>query len=137
MAAGFSRWPWRRRWFGRRSERVAGRFLQNLGYRIVAANWDDRLGEIDLLAIDGRTIVVVEVRSSESAELHDLATTVNAVKQKRLTAAAVRFLQSKRLLGTAARFDVLAVRWPPDAKAPEFLHLKDAFPAVGKFQFFN
>ena len=39
-AAGFARWPWRRRWFGRRSERAAGRFLRKLGYRIVAANWD-------------------------------------------------------------------------------------------------
>jgi putative endonuclease len=137
VAAGFSRWPWRRRWFGRRSERAAGRFLRKLGYRIVAANWDDRLGEIDLLTVDGRTIVVVEVRSTEKAELHDVAATVNAAKQKRLTDAAVRFLQSKRLLGTAVRFDVLAVRWPPEAKAPEFLHLKDAFPAVGKFQFFH
>ena len=108
-----------------------------MGYRIVAANWDDRLGEIDLLTVDGRTIVVVEVRSTEKAELHDVAATVNAAKQKRLTDAAVRFLQSKRLLGTAVRFDVLAVRWPPDADTPEFLHLKDAFPAVGKFQFFN
>jgi putative endonuclease len=137
VAAGFSRWPWVRRWFGRRSERAAGRYLRKLGYRIVAANWDDRLGEIDLLAVDGRTVVVVEVRSSETTALHDLAATVDAAKQRRLTDAAVRFLQSKRLLGTAVRFDVLAVRWPPDADTPEFLHLKDAFPAVGKFQFFN
>jgi len=134
---GFARWPWRRRWFGRRSERAAGKFLRNLGYRIVAANWDDRLGEIDLLAVDGRTVVVVEVRSTESKDLPAVASTVNAAKQRRLTDAAVRFLQSKRLLGTAVRFDVLAVRWPPDATAPEFLHLKDAFPALGKFQFFN
>jgi putative endonuclease len=137
VAAGFSRWPWRRRWFGRRSERAVARFLRRSGYRIVAANWDDRRGEIDLLAVDGRTVVVVEVRSTESGDLTAVAATVNPAKQKRLTDAAVRFLQSRRLLGTAVRFDVLAVRWPPEAESPEFLHLKDAFPAVGKFQFFN
>ncbi len=137
MAAGFARWPWYRRWFGRRSERAAARFIRKLGYRVLVANWDDRKGEIDLLALDRDTIVVVEVRSTESSELHSVAATVNSTKQKRLTDAAMRFLQSRRLLGTAVRFDVLAVRWPAEAKTPEFLHLKDAFPAVGKFQFFN
>ena len=43
----FIRW---RRWFGSRSERAAGRFLQNLGYRILARNFTCRLGEIDLIA---------------------------------------------------------------------------------------
>ncbi|HEY2786747.1 MAG TPA: YraN family protein [Fimbriiglobus sp.] len=137
MAAGFARWPWTRRWFGRRSERAGARFLRRIGYRILAANWDDRKGEIDLLALDRDTIVVVEVRSTESADLSAVAATVNSAKQKRLSDAAVRFLQSRRLLGATLRFDVLAVRWPAEAKTPEFLHLKDAFPVVGKFQFFN
>ena len=41
-----------------------------------------------------------------------------------------------RRLGMPVRFDVLAVRWPPGQK-PEFLHLPNAFPAVGDFQMFN
>lgn len=137
MSAGFARLPWHRRWFGRRSERAAAKFLRKQGCRILAANWDDRKGEIDLLALDGRTIVVVEVRSTEATDLPTVAATVDAGKQRRLTDATVRFLQSKRLLGTTVRFDVLAVRWPPDAKEPEFLHLKDAFRAIGTFQFFH
>ena len=67
--ASFSRWPWWRRWFGRRSERAAARFLRGLGYRVVAANVSDPAGEIDLIALDGQTVVVVEVRSTESDDL--------------------------------------------------------------------
>ena len=40
---------------------------------------DDRLGEIDLLALDGQTLVVVEVRSSETKTFDELAATVNLV----------------------------------------------------------
>jgi putative endonuclease len=61
--AEFGRWSFWRRWFGQRSERAAAKFLRKLGYRILAANVADTEGEIDLLALDGGTLVVVEVRS--------------------------------------------------------------------------
>lgn len=134
--AGFTRWPWWRRWFGRRAERAAARFLSRRGFRLLASNVDDRLGELDLLAWHDVSLVIVEVRSSESRSLDELASTVDRTKQKRITAAAVRFLKARGLLGTTVRFDVLAVRWPP-GQPPEFLHLPDAFPAVGSFQMFN
>jgi hypothetical protein len=35
------------------------------------------------------------------------------------------------------RFDVLAVRWPDGAKAPDILHLPNAFEARGRFQMFD
>ncbi len=131
-----TRWPWWRRWFGRKAERAAARFLSRRGFRILAYNWDDRLGELDLLAWHDVSLVIVEVRSSESRSLDEIAATVDRAKQKRITAAAVRFLSQRKLLGTTVRFDVLAVRWPP-GQQPEFLHLPDAFPAVGDFQMFN
>lgn len=134
--AGFTRWPWWRRWFGRKAERAAARFLSRRGFRILASNVDDRLGELDILAWHDVSLVVVEVRASESRSLDELAATVDRAKQKRITAATVRFLARRKLLGTTVRFDVLAVRWPPD-RPPEFLHLPDAFPAVGNFQMFN
>ena len=46
--------PWWRRWFGTRSERAAARFLQRLGYRILARNYTCPHGELDLVALDGR-----------------------------------------------------------------------------------
>jgi putative endonuclease len=135
-AGGFSRWPWWRRWFGRRSERAAARFLRRLGYRILAANVADPAGELDLIALDGQTIVVVEVRSTAGDNLDRTAASVDLLKQRKVTEAAVRFLARKRLLeGVAVRFDVLVLSWPATAREPVVRHYPHAFEAVGKYQF--
>ena len=136
--ASFSRWPWWRRWFGLRSERAAARFLRRLGYRVVAANVSDRIGEIDLIAVDAQTVVVVEVRSTESDDLERVAASVDLRKQRKVTEAALRFLARKRLLeNVAVRFDVLLLSWPPAASEPVVRHIPHAFEAVGRFQMFN
>jgi putative endonuclease len=128
---GFSRYPWWRRWFGRRSERFAARFLRKLGYRILAHNPHDRLGELDLLALDGLTIVVVEVRSSESKSLNDIASTVDRDKQRRISEATRRFLHRRGLRNIGVRFDVIALRWPPGDPRPEVRHVRNAFESTG------
>jgi putative endonuclease len=135
LPGGFSRFPVWRRWFGRRSERAAAKYLRRQGCRILGRNIDDRLGEIDLLALDGQTLVVVEVRSSEQKSFEELAATVNSEKQRRLTEAVLRFVVRKRLQDVSVRFDVLALRWPADAREPEVRHYRHAFESVGKFQF--
>jgi putative endonuclease len=135
LPAGFARFPVWRRWFGRRSERAAARYLRRQRFRILGRNVDDRLGEIDLLALDGQTLVVVEVRSSESKTFDELAATVDLAKQKRLTGAILRYLQKRKLWSIGVRFDVLALRWPPAAREPEVRHYRHAFQSVGKFQF--
>jgi putative endonuclease len=131
----FSHYPWWRRWFGSRSERAAARFLRRLGYRILARNQSDRRGEIDLLALDGETLVVVEVRSTAGTDLQRVASSVDAEKQRRLTDATLRFLQRRGLLNRiAVRFDVVAIAWPVEAREPHVLHLRRAFQSVGRFQ---
>lgn len=124
-----------RRWFGRRAERFAAKYLRRQGYRILGRNVDDRLGEIDLLALDGQTIVVVEVRSSETKTFDELAATVNREKQRRLTDATLRFVQRRELWSVGVRFDVIALRWPAGAREPEVRHYRHAFQSVGKYQF--
>ena len=138
---GFARWPWWRRWFGRRSERAAARFLRGLGYRVLAANVSDPAGELDLLALAGDTLVVVEVRSTASDRpdaLENTAASVDLRKQRKITGATLRFLAARRLLGKIAiRFDVLAMSWPAHAREPTVKHIPHAFEAVGKFQLFS
>src|SRR3954467_10509992 len=51
---------------GRRGENVAAKFLRNLGYRIIARNFRCEMGEIDIIARDGTTLVFVEVKTRES-----------------------------------------------------------------------
>lgn len=135
LPAGFTRMPIWRRWFGRRSERYAAKYLRRQGCRVLGRNVDDRLGEIDLLVLDGQTLVVVEVRSSETRTFDELAATVNHDKQRRLTDAMLRFLQRRRLWGVGVRFDVIALRWPATAREPELRHYRHAFQSVGKYQF--
>jgi putative endonuclease len=135
LPAGFSRFPIWRRWFGRRSEKAAAKFLRKQGCRILGRNVEDRIGEIDLLALDGGTIVVVEVRSSETKTFDELAATVNQDKQRRLTNAILRFIQRRRLQSVAVRFDVLAIRWPAAVREPEVRHYRHAFQSVGRYQF--
>ena len=135
---GFSRWPWWRRWFGRRSERAAARYLRTLGYRILAANVADPAGELDLIALDGQTLVIVEVRSTAGTNVERTTASVDYHKQKKITDAALRFMARKRLLeGVSVRFDVLILAWPPTAREPVIHHYPNAFEAIGRYQFHN
>jgi putative endonuclease len=137
MAGESPRKPWWRRWFGSRSERAAERFLRRLGYRIVARNYSCPHGELDLVAVDGRCVVFVEVRSTESADPSVPAASVDDAKQRRLTSLALHFLQRHGLLNHSARFDVLAISWPPGRAEPVIVHHQNAFPAVGRFQMYS
>ena len=110
--------PWWHRWFGTRSERAALRFLKQLGYRILARNYTCPIGEIDIIAVDGKCVVFVEVRSTESTDANQPATSVDTRKQQRLTRLAMLYLQKKRMLDQQARFDVLTVCWPGDQPKP-------------------
>jgi putative endonuclease len=132
-----ARRPWWRRWFGNRSERAAARFLTRSGLRVVARNFSCPLGELDLVALDGPCVVFVEVRSTGGADADRPAESVDAAKQRRLTDLALYFLRQRRLLDHAARFDVLAVSWPPAAREPHIVHHRQAFESVGRFQMFS
>src|SRR5436305_1122695 len=132
-----ARKPWWRRWFGSRSERAAARFLRRLGYRILARNVNLPSGELDLVALDGRTLVFVEVRSTEGGDADRPAASVDLVKQRKLTNAALAFLAKHRLLDRPARFDVVAIAWPPNRREPHVVHYPNAFEAVGRFQMYN
>ena len=133
---------WLRRLFpeeplGRRGEVAAARYLRRHGCRVLARG--DRLwpGELDLVALDGRTIVFVEVKTRQSQEAGHPAEAVDPAKQRRLTRLAVTFLKRHGLLEHPARFDVVAVTWPEGHRRPTIEHIPDAFEAVGKWEFYS
>lgn len=137
MSEPSSRKPFWRRWFGTRSERAAGRFLRGLGYRVLARNVSNAGGELDLVALDGRTVVFVEVRSTADEDTLEVGESIDDRKQRKLTAAALEFLRRHGLLGHAARFDVVIVSWPPGKREPAVEHHRQAFEAVGRWQPFT
>jgi len=122
---------------GRRGEEVAAGYLKRQGYQILARGDRSKLGELDLVARQGRTIVFVEVKTRQSVEAGHPAEAVSPAKQRRLTRLAITFLKRYGLLEHPARFDVIAVVWPEGQGEPAIEHFQDAFEAAGEGGFFS
>ena len=122
---------WLRGLLGRQGEKRAASFLKQQGIRVLAQGVANQFGEIDLVALDGDTIVFVEVRTRRSTDAGHPAETVTPEKQAHLTRAALAFLKQNRLLDRRSRFDVVAILWPEGAKTPQIEHYKNAFEAAG------
>lgn len=126
---------WWRRWFppaalGRRGEAAAERFLRRRGHKIVARAQRSQFGELDLVTVDGRTVVFVEVKTRRSYAAGHPAEAVDTDKQRRLTRLALAYLKRHGLLEYASRFDVVAVTWPDAARKPVIEHYENAFEAA-------
>ncbi len=122
---------------GDRGERAAVRFLKRKGYRIIAQQFRNQFGEIDIIALDGKQIVFVEVKTRTSTNSGQLFEAVNRAKQQKLTKLALAWLKKKKRLDQSARFDVVSVVWPEDQKEPAIQHFMNAFEATGHGQFYS
>ncbi len=122
---------------GDRGEDAAARFLKRQGYHILARHFDSPLGELDIVAVDGRTVVFVEVKTRRSDDAGRASDAIDSRKEQRMTQAALGYLKSNRLLEYSARFDVVAITWPENMRKPTIEHFKNAFSAVGVGQFFS
>ena len=116
---------------GQRGEAIAAKYLIGRGYQIVARGSRGALGELDLVAVDGRTVVFVEVKTRRSQDAGHPADAVDDNKQRRLTRLAIGYLRRHGLLEYPARFDVVAVTWPEGRGKPTIEHIPRAFTAVG------
>jgi putative endonuclease len=78
--------PWAkyRRALGRRGEDVAVAFLERVGMRVVDRNWQIPAGEIDIVARDGRTLVVAEVKTRTSVRYGHPVEAVTPTRRRRL-----------------------------------------------------
>ena len=115
---------------GRIGEDLAARHLEGLGYRIVERNWRaaaaDVRGEVDIIAVHGRTLVFCEVKSRRRTICDDAFAAVTWAKQRQLRRLAALYLAG---IGahTDVRFDVVAVAWPPDGGPADLQHIAEAF----------
>ncbi len=118
------------RLIGQRSERQAERFLVRQGLRTVARNWHCRHGELDLVMVDGDTLVFVEVRMRSPRGFGGGIESVHERKQQRLANAASMFLSGHpEWQDRPCRFDVLGIDGPAGAEH----WLRDAFEADAGF----
>ncbi len=122
---------------GKRGEEAAARYLRRRGHKILARGDKFGPGELDLVTLDGETIVFVEVKTRRSDEVGHPSEAVDERKQRRLTRLAVAFLKRHGLLERPARFDVVAVTWPAGRRLPAVEHVANAFEAVGRWEFYS
>ncbi len=113
---------------GEAGEDAAAAYLEARGYVIVERNWHIREGELDLIARDGETLCIVEVRAKTRPGLGHPVETVTGPKQRRIVRMAEAYLQQKGLDDVAVRFDVIGL--VPVANGPfRITHIKNAFEA--------
>jgi putative endonuclease len=94
---------------GRRGERAAEKYLRRNGYRIVARNFRAVGAEIDLVAMDGETLVFIEVKTRRSRIAGAPEEAVDERKQTRMRRAAEVFARRYRADEIEMRFDIAAV----------------------------
>jgi putative endonuclease len=112
---------------GRRGEELAAAYLARCGFRVVERNCRSRLGEIDLVARDGPTLVFVEVKTRTGPTVDPPQVAVDRRKQSRLGRLALAYLGRRRLGTVACRFDVVAVTLDRSGVAPTIAHFAGAF----------
>lgn len=122
-------WLWPAKTLGQQGEEAAACFLRRRGYRILSRSSRSGWGELDLVVLDGRTVVFVEVKTRHSSEVIPPEEGVDRRKQHRLIRAAQNFLHHHHLEGHPCRFDVLAVTWSSGQGRPRIEHFPDAFQA--------
>lgn len=94
---------------GSRNEELAASFLVRRGYVVVERNYKTKLGELDLVARQGTTLVFVEVRSRATDQFGSALEAVGWSKQRRVSRMAKMYLAARRPRFDECRFDVVAI----------------------------
>ncbi|MDA8096668.1 MAG: YraN family protein [Desulforudis sp.] len=111
---------------GRKGESIALDYLCKKGFTILETNYRCRLGEIDIIARDGRTLVFAEVRSRTRSSFGTPQETVNHRKQRKLAQVAEFYLMSLKDI-PPVRFDVIGLTFNADGTLEKVEHIRNAF----------
>ena len=109
-------------------EHKAQQAVRRAGLRIACCNYRAPTGEIDIIAIEGTTLVFIEVRARSNSGYVGAAASVTVQKQRRLLRTAQHFLQRHReLAALPSRFDVIA--FEPRQSPAQMRWIRSAFTA--------
>ena len=109
-------------------EALAAAYLRKKRYKLIAAGFRSRFGEIDLIVQDRTHIVFVEVKLRKNAEFAEAREYVGFAKQNRIRSTAAMYL-SQNPTKLQPRFDVIEIYCPQGihTEKPEINHLEGAF----------
>jgi putative endonuclease len=97
------------------------RALRAAGFDIVERNYRCAIGELDVIARDGSTLVFVEIRLRMRADRGSALETVNHTKQRKVAQVAAHYLAARKPTASSVRFDVVGIT------AGDLIHIRDAF----------
>jgi len=109
---------------GQYGEALAETYLIEAGYEIVAKNWRCSVGELDLVARQGGTLVFVEVRTRRGTQLGTPEESVTPAKQAKLIELAYTFLAENDEAGENWRIDVIAIVLNRQDEVQRFNHIE-------------
>ncbi len=110
---------------GREGEGIAERYLKKQGFKLLERNYRCPVGELDLVALDRKVLVFVEVKTRTSDSAGSPLESVDRRKQRQIIKTALYFLSQKRLHDQDARFDVIGISLGQGAPVVE--HIRNAF----------
>jgi putative endonuclease len=109
---------------GKKGEEIAAGYLEKKGYQILEKNWRQWKNEIDVIAMDGKYLVIIEVKTRQSNYFGEPETAVTRDKQRALIRAANAYVRYKNI-SCEVRFDILSIIV---SKSSEHIHhIVDAF----------
>lgn len=94
---------------GQQGEQLAADFLTGAGLEILGRNWRCTQGEIDIVALDGRTLVICEVKTRSGVGFGTPLESITRPKAMRLRRLAVAWLKAHGLFFEEIRIDVVGV----------------------------
>ena len=115
----------KRQKFGKESESVAVRYLKKNGYKVLEQNYRNKIGEIDIIAKDKKTLVFVEVKATRTDSFGSPKWAVTPKKQRKISMVALYYLKDTKQNKVKARFDVVAISSSQDN--PRIELIKNAF----------
>lgn len=109
-------------------EALAAEYLRKKRYKLVAAGYRCRFGEIDLIVENKKYLIFVEVKLRKSADFATAREYVNRAKQDRIRVTASMYL-SQNPTNLQPRFDVVEIYAPQGERTqtPQITHMEDAF----------
>jgi len=110
---------------GKFGEVLALKKIKLLGYKNIIRNYRCPLGEVDLIAKDGDTLVFIEIKTRKGKSIGYAKEAVNARKKRQLSKVALAYMKSNDCWGAKARFDVVAISIERDKQQIEVI--KNAF----------
>lgn len=113
-------------------ENLAAKFLEKRGMSILKTNLRGKAGEIDLVAMDGETVVFVEVKTVERPVLVAPEEQLTKAKMKHLARTAAAFMKNMDLRDAFCRMDFLGIT-VGGGEGPNFNHVENAFSVEDVF----